>query len=221
MDFLRILTGEQIVDAIRALNDPSRRQIFNALKAKTMSSIELCEFLAREDPNKEIKPQTVRYHLKELEKGGLVRQYGYEPAWNGDTHIMKKLWRATAENIFIATGTAEFPTKEATDLAKSLDIIGTLRQLGFSIPDDASVREIASKYVEWDQLWNKGRKSAEKVLKEISEMHPDVYVSMRRLLSIIQLNDQDYARYWEISREVTDSLRNAYREGSGKNPEVY
>jgi DNA-binding transcriptional ArsR family regulator len=221
MDFLRILTGEQIIDAIRALNDPSRRRIFNALKAKTMSSVELCEFLAREDPNKEIKPQTVRYHLKELEKGGLVRQDGYEPAGNGDTHIMKKLWRATAENIFIATETAEFPTKEATDLAKSLDIIGTLRQLGFSIPDDASVRETASKYVEWDQLWNKGRKSAEKVLKEISEMHPDVYVSMRRLLSIIQLNDQDYVRYWEISREVTDSLRKAYREGSGKNPEVY
>ena len=74
LDTLRILTGAQAIDAYKALNDENRRQILHALRARRMSTSELVEFLSGKDPKKEVKPQTVRYHIKELEKCGLVTQ---------------------------------------------------------------------------------------------------------------------------------------------------
>jgi DNA-binding transcriptional ArsR family regulator len=107
LDTLRILTGAQAIDAYKALSDENRRQILHALRARRMSTTELVDFLSSQIPERDVKPQTVRYHIKELEKCGLVTQDGYEPAGNGDTHIMQKLWRATAENVFITTGDME------------------------------------------------------------------------------------------------------------------
>ncbi|TFF91401.1 ArsR family transcriptional regulator, partial [Candidatus Thorarchaeota archaeon] len=134
MDTLKILTGDEAVAAVHALNDESRRRILYALKARRMSTSELVDFLAKKDPDNTIKPQTVRYHLKELERSGLVKQDGYEPAGNGGTHILKKLWRATAENIFIATGNmAALPERPPADINTSLDIIDVMRKLGFAI----------------------------------------------------------------------------------------
>ena len=104
IDTIKVLTGEDAIEAYKVLSDESRRQILHALRARRMSTSELIEFLSKQDPEKEIKPQTVRYHIKELEKCGLVEQDGYEPTGNGDSYIMQKLWRATAENVFIATG---------------------------------------------------------------------------------------------------------------------
>ncbi|MHA2377508.1 MAG: winged helix-turn-helix domain-containing protein [Candidatus Thorarchaeota archaeon] len=74
LDPVKILTGDEAIEAVRALNDENRRHILHALRARRMSTSELCEFLARDDPEKEVKPQTVRYHIKELEKCGLVEQ---------------------------------------------------------------------------------------------------------------------------------------------------
>ncbi len=222
MDSLKILTGEEAILAFKALADESRRRILHALKARRMSTSEIVEFLAQQDPDKEIKPQTVRYHLKELEKSGLIRQDGYEPAGNGDTHIMQKLWRATAENIFIATEhLTELPERRAADVAMAYDIVSVMRQLGFAIPDEPQLKEMAEYYVEWDRLWRKGRRHAENTLRNVPIIDPEVYVALRRLLSIIHLHNEDYERYWQISRHVTDKIREAYRKGAGKNPEVY
>ncbi|HDD67361.1 MAG TPA: ArsR family transcriptional regulator [Candidatus Thorarchaeota archaeon] len=222
MDSLKILTGEEAIAAFKALADENRRRILHALKARRMSTSEIAKLLAQQNPDKEIKIQTVRYHLKELERSGLIQQDGYEPAGNGDTHIMKKLWRATAENIFIATEhLAEVPSRRAADIAMAYDIVRVMKQLGFAIPEEPALGDLAKKYVEWDRLWRKGRRHAEQVLRNVPIIDPEVYVALRRLLSIIHLHEDDYERYWQISRQVTDRIREAYRKGAGKNPEVY
>ena len=218
MDPLRILTGEEAIDAVRALNDENRRRILHALRARQMSAMELCKFLT-DCNDKEVKPQTVRYHLKELERSGLVEQVGYEPAGNGDTHIMQKMWKASAETVFIATGDLD-GMPETKGFEKSLDLVGTMRQIGFALPNKKAMAKLADEFVERDSLWTKGREFAKETLKGIPEIDPSLYIRFRRILSVIQLNDAEYERYWELSRIVSDKLREAYKEGLGKNPEV-
>jgi DNA-binding transcriptional ArsR family regulator len=218
MDPLRILTGEEAIDAVHALNDENRRRILHALRARRLSASDLCQFL-NDCNDKEVKPQTVRYHLKELERSGLIEQDGYEPAGNGDTHIMKKLWRATAETVFIATGDLD-GMPETKGIEKSLDITGTMRDLGFVMADKKEMATLANEFVERDNLWTKGRELAKETLKAVPEIDPSLYIRFRRILSVIQLNDAEYDRYWELSRTVSDKLREAYKAGIGKNPEV-
>ena len=55
LDTIRILTGQQAIDAYKALADENRRQILHALRARRMSTSELVEFLSKQDPNKEVK----------------------------------------------------------------------------------------------------------------------------------------------------------------------
>lgn len=223
LEALKILTSDEAISAVHALNDDTRRRILNALKAKKMSTTELVEFLSKDDPENSIKPQTVRYHLKKLQESNLVKLDGYAHAGNGNSHILKKVWRAVAEHIFIAATTIEdFPEREAYEVAKARNIIRPLEEIGFKIPENEdAVAEIAELFVEWDTLWRKCRDEAAKDLKNIGTLDPNVYVSLRRILSILHLTDSEYERYWEVSRHVTDRLRKAYRNGKGKNPEVY
>jgi DNA-binding transcriptional ArsR family regulator len=221
LDTLKILTGQDAIDAVRALNDENRRQILHALRARRMSTSDLCDFLSHRDPERELKPQTVRYHIKELEKCGLVEQDGYEPAGNGDTHIMKKLWRATAESIFIATGDMDsLPARETYDLDKTLDIIGTMRELGLELNEE-EMKAIANAFVEREKIYIKGRTKVQESLEEVCSIDPMLYVVFRKFLSLVRLNNQDYEQYWEISRYIADKLRDGYRHGKGDNPHVY
>lgn len=218
-----ILTEQKAVEAaVRALNDKTRRQILHALRARTMSTTELCEFLRRETPKKEVKPQTVRYHLKLLEEGGLITQDGYAPAGNGGSHIMQKLWRATAEAIFIASGSLrELPERVPAEIEQSLDLMETMRTLGFHIPNDEDMTSLAQDFTERDMIWRKGRERAVRVLEEAAQIDPSLYITLSRIISVITLNNTDYERYWELSRDVTDRFRKAFQNGTGKNPEVY
>jgi predicted transcriptional regulator len=222
MDTVRILTGEEAIDAVKALNDESRRQILHALRARRMSTTELCTLLEDPENGKGVKPQTVRYHLKELEKANLIEQDGYTPAGsNGSAHIMKKLWRATAENVFIATGNMDdLPERTVNGLDSTLDLVGIMRELGFALNDEKETLQIAEEFTERIKLWQKGREEAKVVLKKIPAIDPGLYTTLRRIISVIRLNDAEYKRYWDLSRHVTDKLRAAYREGVGKNPEV-
>ncbi len=224
METLKILTGSEAIGAVKALNDENRRQILHALRAKKMSTTELVEFLnsAQNGSGKKFKPQTVRYHLKELEKCNLIEQVGYEPAGNGDSHIMQKLWRATAENVFIATGDmGMLPERESYDLDRTLNIIGTMRQLGMDLKDEEDVQAIAKDFATRDEIYMRGLERAKETLEEACELDPKLYMIFRRILSVVRLNDADYEKYWEVSRRLTDALREAYRRGKGKNPEVY
>ncbi|MFW9769924.1 MAG: helix-turn-helix domain-containing protein [Candidatus Thorarchaeota archaeon] len=222
IDTLRVLTGEDAIDAYKVLSDESRRQILHALRARRMSTSELVEFLSEKDPEKEIKPQTVRYHIKELVKCGLVEQDGYEPTGNGDSHIMKKLWRATAENVFIATGDMdELPGPEGFDLNKTLDIVSTMRGLGFQLKDEKETMTIAEDFTKRDRIYLKGLELAKETLRQVSEIDPKLYVMFRRILSVVRLNESDYQAYWELSRRSTDLLREAFKRGRSKNPDVY
>ena len=221
LDTLKILTGQDAIDAVRALNDENRRQILHALRARRMSTSDLCDFLSHRDPDRELKPQTVRYHIKELEKCGLVEQDGYEPAGNGDTHIMKKLWRATAESIFIATGDMDaLPARETYDLDKTLDIIGTMRELGLELNEE-EMKAIADAFVDREKIYIKGRTKVQESLEEVCSIDPMLYVVFRKFLSLVRLNNQDYEQYWKISRYIADKLREGYRHGKGDNPHVY
>jgi DNA-binding transcriptional ArsR family regulator len=222
IDTIRVLTGEEAIGAYKVLSDESRRQILHALRARQMSTSELIEFLSKQDPEKEMKPQTVRYHIKELEKCGLVEQDGYEPAGNGDSHIMQKLWRATAENVFIATGDMDgLPEDAESDLDRTLDIIGTMRNLGFVLKDEQEMKTIAEAMTKRDKIYLKGLEFAKENLREICELDPKLYVVFRRVLSVVRLEEKDYHDYWELSKKITDDLREAYERGKGKNPPVY
>lgn len=222
IDTLRILTGKQAIEAYKALSDENRRQILHALRARRMSTTELVEFLSKQDPQKEVKPQTVRYHLKELEKCGLIQMDGYEPAGNGESHIMQKLWRATAENVFITTGDLNgFESHNAPDLDKTLDIISTMKNLGFKFESEDEILQIAEAMTKQDKIVNKGIEYAKESLRQAIEIDPVLYVMFHNILSIIRLNESDYGEYWKNSRLITDGLRDAYRRGGGKNPKVY
>jgi len=222
IDTLRVLTGEEAIDAYKVLSDESRRQILHALRARRMSTSELVEFLSKQDPEKEIKPQTVRYHVKALEKCGLVEQDGYEPTGNGDSHIMKKLWRATAENVFIATGDMDgFPDQEESDLDKTLDIVSTMRDLGLHLKNEQETMSIAEDFTTRDRIYLKGLELARESLRQVSEIDPKLYVMFRRILSVVRLDDKDYLEYWDLSRRITDVLREAFKRSKGKNPRVY
>jgi DNA-binding transcriptional ArsR family regulator len=222
IDTIRVLTGEEAIDAYKVLSDESRRQILHALRARQMSTSELIDFLSKQDPEKAVKPQTVRYHIKELEKCGLVEQDGYEPTRNGDSHIMQKLWRATAENVFIATGDMDvLPEHEESDLDRTLDISGTMRTLGLALKNEQEMKEIAEAITRRDKIYLTGLQFAKENLSEICELDPKLYVLFRRILSVVRLEDDDYTEYWELSRKITDVLREAYERGKGKNPRVY
>ena len=222
LDTLKILTGTEAIEAYKALSDENRRQILHALRARRMSTSELVDFLSEKDPKKEVKPQTVRYHIKELEKCGLVTQDGYEPAGNGNSHIMQKLWRATAENVFITTGDMDgLPDRNGYDLDKTLDIVSTMRELGLVFTSENEVQEIAEDFTKRDKLYQSGLELAKENLREACVIDPKLFVVFRRILSVVRLRDKDYADYWEVSRKITDALREAYSRGEGKNPKVY
>jgi DNA-binding transcriptional ArsR family regulator len=222
LDTLKILTGSQAIEAYKALSDENRRQILHALRARRMSTSELVEFLSEQDPDKEVKPQTVRYHIKELQKCGLVTQDGYEPTGNGDSHIMQKLWRATAENVFITTGDMDgLPERNGYDLDKTLDIVSTMRELGLVFVDENEIQEIAEDFTRRDKLYKSGLELAKENLRDACVIDPKLFVVFRRILSVVRLREKDYNEYWEVSRKITDALREAYRRGEGKIPKVY
>ena len=222
IDTLRVLTGDDAIDAYKVLSDESRREILHALRARRMSTSELVEFLSKKDPKKKIKPQTVRYHIKELEKCRLVEQDGYEPTGNGDSHIMQKLWVATAENVFIATCDMDgLPEREDHDLDKTLDIVGTMRDLGLQMKNEQEMTTVAEDFTERDRIYLRGLELAKETLRQVPEIDPKLYVMFRRILSVVRLDDKDYLDYWELSRRFTDVLRDAFKRGKGKNPRVY
>ncbi len=223
METIKIVTGEEETAAVvRALNDENRRRILHALRSKRMSTSEICDFLETTGPDKELKPQTVRYHLKELEKAGLITQTGFEPAGNGDSHIMTKLWRATAENVFIATSDMDgLPERTVNGIDMTLDLVGTMRELGFVLEGEEDIREIAHDFVERDRLWKKSQEEAKLILKTVSALDPGVYSILLRILGIAQLSESDFRRYQELSKSLTARFRKAYLDGLGENPRVY
>ncbi|MFX1482691.1 MAG: helix-turn-helix domain-containing protein [Promethearchaeota archaeon] len=219
IDTIRVLTGEEAIDAYKVLSDGSRRQILHALRARRMTTSELVEFLSKQDPEREIKPQTVRYHIKELEKCGLVEMDGYEPTGNGDSHIMQKLWRATAENVFIATGNMDgLSEREDYELDRTLDIVGIMRELGLNLKNDDEMMAVAKDFTERDRIYLRGLELAKETLRQVPEIDPKLYVMFRRILSVVRLDDKDYHDYWELSKRITDILREVFKRS---NPPVY
>jgi hypothetical protein len=147
---------------------------------------------------------------------------GFEPAGNGDSHIMQKLWRATAENVFITTGDMNgFGSHDGSDLDKTLDIVSTMTNLGFKFENEDEVKKIAEAMTLRDRIITRGQDLARASLRQASEIDPALYYIFRNLLTIVRLSDQDYEEYWRTSHILTDGLRAAHRRGGGLNPKVY
>ncbi|MEM2143188.1 MAG: winged helix-turn-helix domain-containing protein [Candidatus Thorarchaeota archaeon] len=220
MDSVKILTGDAAIVALHALADENRRRILAALSVRRMSTSEIVDLLDGLDATRKVKPQTVRYHLKELERCGLIQQDGYEPAGNEDSHVMTKLWRATAESVLIATGfMSTHQTSPETSAIETQELSEVIRQVGISISDSERLSEAERLFSEWKRLWYQGRKNAEEVFKQLDNINLSSYLTIRRLLSVISLPDGDYEQYWESSRRLCDLLRAAYRVRV--NPKVY
>ncbi|MFW9932804.1 MAG: hypothetical protein ACFFDR_09110, partial [Candidatus Thorarchaeota archaeon] len=110
---------------------------------------------------------------------------------------------------------------ESYDLDRTLDIIGTMRQLGMALKDESEMRSVAEDFAARDAIYMRGLERAKETLRDVCELDPKLYVVFRRILSVVRLDETDYLKYWEVSRRITDILRDAYRRGKGKNPEVY
>ena len=135
---------------------------------------------------------------------------------------MQKLWRATAENVFITTGDMDgLPNGNNYDLNKMLDIVSTMRELGLQFKDEKEIQEIADAFSKRDKLYLRGLEYAKENLKQVCEIDPKLYVLFREILSIVRLSNVDYEEFWKVSRKMNDALREAYRRGEGKNPKVY
>jgi hypothetical protein len=135
---------------------------------------------------------------------------------------MQKLWRATAENVFIATCDMDgLLEREERDLDKTLDILSTMRDLGLQLKNEQEMKSIAEDFTERDRIYLRGLELAKDTLRQIPEIDPKLYVMFRRILSVVRLDDKDYLDYWELSRRFTDAMREAFKRGKGKNPSVY
>ncbi|GAG88390.1 unnamed protein product, partial [marine sediment metagenome] len=86
---------------------------------------------------------------------------------------------------------------------------------------EKEVKEIAENFTKRDKLYLKGLEFAKESLRDVCEIDPKLYVIFRNMLGLVRLSEKDYKDYWEISRNLTDALRDAYRRGEGKNPKVY
>jgi hypothetical protein len=113
------------------------------------------------------------------------------------------------------------PERESYDLNRTLDLVGTMKQLGMVLKDETEVNEVAEDFAERDQIYRRGLERANETLREACELDPKLYVVFRSILSVVRLDEPDYKNYWDVSRRITDVLRDAYRRGRGKNPEVY
>jgi hypothetical protein len=113
------------------------------------------------------------------------------------------------------------PERNGYDLNKTLDIVSTMRDLGLVFTSEDEIQEIADRFSKRDKLYMRGLELAKENLLDICEIDPKLYVVFRRILSVVRLKDNDYNEYWEVSRAITDALREAYRRGEGKNPKVY
>jgi hypothetical protein len=96
-----------------------------------------------------------------------------------------------------------------------------MKQLGFELKDEQEMKEVAEAMTKRDKINLKGLEFAKENLLEICEIDPKLYVVFRRTLSVVRLDENDYQDYWELSRKITDVLREAYKRGRGKNPRVY
>jgi hypothetical protein len=96
-----------------------------------------------------------------------------------------------------------------------------MKELGFVLKNEQEMKKIAESMTKRDKIYLKGLEFAKENLRQICELDPKLYVLFRSVLSVVRLEEKDYQDYWEISRNITDVLREAYERGKGKNPRVY
>jgi DNA-binding transcriptional ArsR family regulator len=113
-------------EAIRLIFSEKHNKILKKLAEKELSISDLARSM-------EINPGSVHYHLKELEKQGLVRQVRQEIKGG----IVKKYYRSAAKRICLGSPDFDDAMHLDIDLADEFyeKLIGTLEQMGYAASD--------------------------------------------------------------------------------------
>jgi DNA-binding transcriptional ArsR family regulator len=126
-------------EAIRLLFSEKHNKILRKLAEEELSISDIARSLA-------INPGSVHYHLKELEKQGLVRQIREEIKGG----IVKKYYRSTAKRICLESPDFDDEIHLDVDLSDEFNekLLATLEQLGYATPDEnkADAKEMLSRY---------------------------------------------------------------------------
>jgi DNA-binding transcriptional ArsR family regulator len=115
-------------EAIRLMFSEKHNKILKKLTEKELSISDLARSM-------DINPGSVHYHLKELEKQGLVRQVRQEIKGG----IVKKYYRSAAKRICLGSPDFDDAMHLDIDLADEFyeNLLGTLEQMGYAAQDQA------------------------------------------------------------------------------------
>ncbi len=113
-------------EAIRLMFSEKHNKILRKLAEKELSISDIARSM-------DINPGSVHYHLKELEKQGLVRQVRQEIKGG----IVKKYYRSTAKRICLGSPEFDDSMRLDIDLADEFyeKLLGTLEQMGYAASD--------------------------------------------------------------------------------------
>jgi DNA-binding transcriptional ArsR family regulator len=113
-------------EAIRLMFSEKHNKMLKMLAEKELSISDIARSM-------EINPGSVHYHLKELEKQGLVRLVRQEIKGG----IVKKYYRSTAKRICLGSPDFDDAVHLDIDLADEFyeKLIGTLEQMGYAASD--------------------------------------------------------------------------------------
>ncbi|MHA1594414.1 MAG: ArsR/SmtB family transcription factor [Candidatus Baldrarchaeia archaeon] len=120
-------------EKIRAVMDPLRCRILSLLRKREMSIKELTDELKKMLPKEEaekVTPQKVNYHVKALERLGLIT-VAYERNVEGRPHMMVKFYKRCASKILITYS----PDNDEEDQQDYYTLLEMARRMGILIPD--------------------------------------------------------------------------------------
>jgi DNA-binding transcriptional ArsR family regulator len=144
-------------EAIRLMFSEKHNRILKKLAEKELSISDIARSM-------DINPGSVHYHLKELEKQGLVRQVRQEIKGG----IVKKYYRSTAKRICLESPDFDDSMRLDIDLADEFyeKLLGTLGQMGYAA-SDKDRDEARDAVIRYD-------KRIKELLKEVHNREMDV-----------------------------------------------
>ncbi|MHA1596179.1 MAG: ArsR/SmtB family transcription factor [Candidatus Asgardarchaeia archaeon] len=140
-------------DAIKVLVDPLKREILSILRAGPLSVREVTERLKelRNPELSDITVQNVNYHIKALEKVGLI-SVAYEDKVPEHPHLTVKYYKRNSPIYFVRYCPDKIgyvkPSKDAIGRIKRF-----LKSFGYEVKNEDSLRDLISKCRKFEDLF--------------------------------------------------------------------